>query len=241
MLLVLLLLACSPSLLLAITPQEIMRETDSRAQYESAISTGEFRITDRFGQKVSTFKAYAKGEETSLIEFTSVAERGQKVLRTEGSIYLFYPDAQQLIRMQGAALRQGMLGSDISYEDMTGGKDRLSDYEIVRLEDELFSGQECYVLELTAKSRTIAYPKQKVWISKEHFIVMRGEYSTKSGRLLKTIEVEELSQFGSTVAASRTLIKDEMKSDSQTLLILTSLQTDIPIDDSIFSLQELSW
>ncbi len=36
-------------------------------------------------------------------------------------------------------------------------------------------------------------------------------------------------------------IVDAMKQDSQTLLIIDEIEVDIQLDESLFSLQELSW
>ena len=225
----------------AITAEEIIEKADSIQTFETAISSGEFRITDRFGTKVSTFKSWARGEDESLIEFTSRAERGQKILRTEDEIYLYYPDAEELIRMQGAALRQGMLGSDISYEDMTGGKDRRSQYDSVLEGSAMAGGRDCWLITITAKTRTVPYPKQKVWIDKENYIIMKGEYYTRSGRLLKEMEVLKTSVFSGREIAVETRISDKMKSDSETLLILNDLEVNAVIDPEVFSLEELSW
>jgi phosphate acetyltransferase len=123
------LLLLLPSLLFALTADEIIGEMDRLSTFETTYLTGSIQTTDRFGTKTSRFNSWSQGKKDSLIEFTSAAERGQKILRTEGSLYLFYPDAEQLIRMQGAALRQSMLGSDISYEDMTEEKTTLDNYE----------------------------------------------------------------------------------------------------------------
>ncbi len=235
------LLLLSVSLLSAMTAEEIMRKADELQTFDSSYSTGEFRISDRFGTKVTTFNAWSRGAEESLIEFTSVAERGQKVLRTDDSIYLYYPDAEELIRMQGSALRQGMLGSDISYEDMTGGKDRLSQYDIVLSGEEALLGRDCYVLTLTAKTRSVPYPKEIVWISKDNYLVMKGEYYTKSGRLLKELEVLETGTFDGLEVAVETRISDKMKTDTETIMVLESLDLDARVDDDIFSLEELSW
>ncbi len=80
-----------PVSLFAITAEEIVREMDAQATFETSYSTGSIKTTDRFGTKESTFKAWSRGTTDSLIEFTSIAERGQKILRTKGSLYLFYP------------------------------------------------------------------------------------------------------------------------------------------------------
>src|SRR5690554_3833096 len=148
------LLFALPSLLFALTADEIIGEMDRLSTFETTYSTGSIQTTDRFGTKTSEFKSWSQGEKDSLIEFTSKAERGQKILRTEGSLYLFYPDAEQLIRMQGAALRQSMLGSDISYEDMTEEKNTLDNYTAKLEEEETYKGKACFVLTLTAKTRS---------------------------------------------------------------------------------------
>jgi outer membrane lipoprotein-sorting protein len=225
----------------ALTGEEIIRKADDMQVFETSESTGEMRITDRFGLKVSTFRAWSKGSDDSLIEFTSVAERGQKILRTKDELYLFYPDAEELIRLQGSALRQAMLGSDISYEDMTGGKDRISKYQVELQGEETVKGHDCYVLFMTANTRTVPYPKEKVWIDKESFIVWQAEYYTKSGRLLKEMEVLEIKEYEGRFIPMQTRISDKMKKDSETVMVLSELKINIEIDDSKFSLDELSW
>ncbi len=238
---VLIILLVLPAAVSALTGEEIVRRADEVQTFDTAVSSGELRIKDRFGLKVSSFNAWSRGEDESLIEFTSTAERGQKVLRTEDEIYLFYPDADELIRMQGSALRQGMLGSDISYEDMTGGKDRLSKYSIELEGEETVNGAPCYVVFMTANTRTVPYPQQKLWIDKESYIVWKGEYYTRSGRLLKEMETLEVKEFNGRPVAVETRISDKMKKDSETLMVIEDLKIDVPIDADMFSIRELSW
>jgi len=230
-----------PVSLSALTGEEIVRRADDIQVFETSAATGEMRIKDRFGTKVSTFKSWSRGAEESLIEFTSTAERGQKVLRTEDELYLYYPDAEELIRMQGSMLRQSMLGSDVSYEDMTGNKDRLSQYDIELLGEENFKGRDCYVVEMKANVRTVPYPVQKVWIDKETFLGWKGEYYTKSGRLLKEMEVLRAEEISGRMVGTETRIVDKMKTDTETIMKIMDLQIDIRLDDNLFSLDELSW
>ena len=167
LLLTMILLCIIPSFLFALTGEDIIRNMDEMATFETSASSGSIKTTDRFGTKTSTFKAWARGTSDSLIEFTSTAERGQKILRTQSSLYLFYPDAEELIRLQGAALRQSVLGSDLSYEDMTEEKNTLDSYTVVLEGSETVNGNDCHVLTLTAKKRTVPYPIQKIWVDKQ--------------------------------------------------------------------------
>ena len=225
----------------ALTGEEIIRKADDMQVFKTSEATGEMRIKDRFGVKVSTFNSWSRGADESLIEFTSKAERGQKVLRTEDELYLFYPDAEELIRMQGSMLRQSMLGSDVSYEDMTGGKDRISQYDVVLEGEENVKGNDCYVLMMTAKVRTVPYPKEKVWIDKETFLVWKAEYFTKSGRLLKEMEALEVEEIDGRLIAVKTRISDKMKTDTETIMVISDLKINVSIDEKMFSLEELSW
>ncbi|NCB02208.1 MAG: outer membrane lipoprotein-sorting protein [Spirochaetia bacterium] len=196
---------------------------------------------DRFGEKTSTFEAYSKGSYDSLIEFTSIMEKGQKVLRTEGELYLYYPDANELIRLTGAALRQSLLGSDISYEDMTGEKDTLRDYDVTLGGTKMINGKECYELHLVAKTRKVAYPKQLIYVDTETFVVMKGEYSTSSDRVLKEIEVLSTMKVGERTIPNETKIVDTLKRNTSTIMKINSIEIDIPLNDDLFSIDSLTW
>ena len=236
----LLLFLLIPVAAFTITGEEIIRKADDMQAFDTSEASGEMRIKDRFGIKVSTFNAWSRGKYESLLEFTSLAERGQKILRTEDELYLFYPDAEELIRMQGSMLRQSMLGSDISYEDMTGGKDRISQYDVVLEGEENINGNDCYVLIMTAKVRTVPYPKEKVWIDKKTFIIWKAEYYTKSDRLLKEMETLRVEEIGGRMIAMESRISDKMKTDTETIMIINKIRINIPLDVD-FSLDDLSW
>jgi len=235
------LLLCIPAMLFALSADEIIGEMDRLSTFETTYSTGSIQTTDRFGTKTSLFKSWSQGKNDSLIEFTSKAERGQKILRTEGSLYLFYPDAEQLIRMQGAALRQSMLGSDISYEDMTEEKNTLDNYTAKLEQEETFKGNACFVLTLTAKTRTVAYPIQKIWVDTKSYLTWKAEYSTQQGRLLKVMEVLEAFVSGDRVLPKQSKIEDKMKKDSATLMTIDSFEANPKLDKSIFTLENLTW
>ena len=112
-----------PAFLFGLTGEEIIRKMEANQVHKSARTTGAMSITDRFGTRVKTFKVFALGEEKTLLEFTNPEEAGQKILRIDDEIYLYFPEAEEIIHLQGAALKDSVMGSDFSYEDLTGGRD----------------------------------------------------------------------------------------------------------------------
>lgn len=221
--------------------EEIIRRLEENQVHETSRTEGRMEIHDRFGERVSTFIGWARGEEEALIEFTSAAERGQKVLRTNDEIYLYYPDASRLIRMQGSALRESMLGSDVSYEDMTGNKGLLDSYRARLTGEERIDGNRCYVIELTATSRDVAYPKQVIWVDTELYVMRRAEQYALSGRHLKTIEVNEVMRVAGKVFPKVMRIEDKLKRNSYTRFVLEEAEIGIELPANIFSLEQLSF
>ena len=124
---------------------------------------------------------------------------------------------------------------------MTGEKDTLARYKASLAGTETVSGHSCHILELVATTRTVAYPRMKLWIDTESFIVRKAEYSTQTGRLLKQMEVIETRSIGSRTIPVRTSISDALKKDSRTIMITQEIQIDIPLDSGLFSLENLTW
>src|SRR6056297_4182054 len=227
--------------LYAISAEEIIRKLEENQVHETARSEGKMIINDRFGEKVTSFKSWAEGEEKTLIEFTSRQERGQKILRTDDEIYLYFPDAAEVIRLQGAALRDSVLGSDMSYEDMTGGKGLLESYNAEMLGKETVDGEECYKIELHAKGRGVPYPKEIMWVDTEMFVNRKVHMFSLSDKLLKEMRMEDYTTQKGKTFPVRFIIEDKMKSNSSTEFVIESIEIGIDIPSSLFSLEELTW
>jgi outer membrane lipoprotein-sorting protein len=199
------------------------------------------KITDRYGIKAAEFTAWGRGRDRTLIEFTSGEERGRKILRTEKEIYLYYPDAEEVIRLQGAALRESVLGSDLSYQDIAGDKGLLETFKVRLLGGEKVGDRDCHKLELEAKTRDTAYPRQTIWVDTELYILRAGLYYALSGRLLKELRVLETMRTGGKTIPSRMVMEDKLKGNSSTEFVIRKADLAARVPASKFSLEELSW
>jgi outer membrane lipoprotein-sorting protein len=176
-----------------------------------------------------------------LLAFTNVEEKGQKILRLRDEIYLYFPDAEEVVRLQGAALKDSVLGSDFSYEDLTGERSILDLYEVRLLGTEPSGGREQHLLELKAKGRGVAYPLQKLWVDSQSFLPRKAEYYALSGRLLKTLEVLETRQAAGRSVITRAIMRDAMKKNASTEFRVQRVKIDEPLPKNLFSLEALSW
>jgi outer membrane lipoprotein-sorting protein len=239
--LILLAIMIIPFNIFSITAEEIIERLEDNIVYDTSYMEGRMIINDRFGEKESSFIGYSEGDDDSLIEFTSIEEEGMKILRTENEIYLFYPEAEELIRMQGEALKDSVLGSDVSYEDMTGGKTLLDSYDVTLEGTENIDGESCYKVSMIAKKNDVPYYKQIMWIDTEIFIYRQIHRFSRSGRLLKEISAGDIRNIDGYYVSFYMVLKDTLKSNSSTEFIIDELELDIRLPRNIFSLEELTW
>jgi outer membrane lipoprotein-sorting protein len=225
----------------ALTGEQIVERMEQNQVHDTAESSGSMSITDRFGTRTKTYKASSMGEDKMLLEFTNPEEAGQKILRTDDEIYLYFPDAEEIIHLQGSALKDSVMGSDFSYEDLTGGKALLDDYTVRVDGEEIIDGFKCYRLELKARKRDVVYPAQTVWVDSEVFVYRKVILYSLKGKALKEMNVKEFLEIKGKTVPAHMEMRDLMKKNSKTVFKTESLEIDIPIDERLFSLEELSW
>jgi outer membrane lipoprotein-sorting protein len=225
----------------ALDAAEIIRRVQDNMTNDTEIARGEMVISDRFGERTKSFISYAAGTEEMLLEFTNPEERGQKILRLADEIYLYFPEAEEIIHLQGSALKESVMGSDFSYEDMTGEKDLLKLYEVKLLDTVDLDGRRHYLVELKGRKRGVAYPLQKLWVDAELLLPRRAEYYSLSGRFLKELVFSEFRTVDGRPVASRMLMTDKMKKNSSTEFVLLEMKINRRLPEGIFSLEELSW
>ena len=164
------------------TADELLVSLDKSQTFDSSFANAMMTIVDKFGTRKTEFKVWSRGKDDTFMEFTSAAERGQKILRNAKELYLFFPDAEEVTRLQGSALRQSMAGSDISYEDMTGTRNRAQNYNAALLGTEQFNGRNVYRLDLRAKTRNVAYARQEAWLDTSTYLPVQVKFYDLSGK-----------------------------------------------------------
>lgn len=233
--------------LFAITADEIIREIEKNENL-SSIAEGKFEITDNLGTRVTTFKSYEAKNGDMMLEFTNPEDAGQKILRLENEIYLYFPDAEEIIHLQGDALKDRVMGSDFSYEDLRGGESLLDKYTATLDGEEAVDGHECYKITLIEKkgAKNIIYPKQVLWVDNTLLTYRKGELYSYSNReasytLVKNMVVLEIRQISGRSIPFHMVMKDTMKANSSTVFQLKDMKIGVKIDPAFFSLEELTW
>jgi hypothetical protein len=137
--------------------------------------------------------------------------------------------------ISGSLLRQSVMGSDLSYEDMMEDPHLPNLYSATVASEDTLSGRDCWILDLMAKTEDIAYHHRRVWIDKDRYVLLRENLYAESGKLLKTMDVREVMRVQGRWLAKSVLYKDVLKDGEGTEFLVDSIVLDADIPDYLFS------
>jgi outer membrane lipoprotein-sorting protein len=232
------LLLLLPARLFSQTPsaEEIIKRVDKNAVTDSKIIMSKMIIRGRRGERTVEAKSWQRNIDDAFTEYLAPARnKGTKMLKLGGQLWTYSPATDRTILLSGHMLRQSLMGSDLSYEDMMEDPFLQNMYDAKIAGTDKVIDRPAWILELKAKKKEIAYEKRRIWVDKERFIVLKEYLYAKSGALLKQIEVREMMQVQGRWVAKNALFKDVLKEGDGTELIVDAIIFDKRIPDVIFS------
>jgi len=221
------------------TAEEIINKRDDNEYFDTAQMEAEMIIAS--GSRIITKTMVATTDKkNSLAEFTNPQDRGTKFLKREDDLWMFFPDAEEIIKISGHMLNQGMMGSDFSYQDVMES-DKLTDlYDFEIIKEEELDGRLCYVLEGIAKEGVkVSYYRRVSWVDKERFIGLKEELYAQSGRILKETKVNKIEEIEGRLIAVDSVMENKLRKDTYTQFIITQISFNPEIPEETFSLQNL--
>ena len=214
----------------------ILDKVDKNMSSKNRVFESEMIIHGRRSSRTITSISYSVSNKQSFTEYLSPArEQGTKMLKLENQLWIYSPSTDRIIQISGHMLRQSVMGSDLSYEDMMDDRKLTDIYSSKVIGNETIDGRNTYIMELTAKVDDAAYQTQKVWIDVERFVPLKQEMFAKSGQLLKRTTLSDVKQIQGRWFPTSMIYKDVLKEGSGTEFKLTSVKFDQTIPDYIFT------
>jgi outer membrane lipoprotein-sorting protein len=167
-------------------------------------------------------------------------EAGTKMLKLYDKLWTYSPQTDRVIQISGHMLRQSVMGSDMSYNDMMEDRPLEELYKATLEGSTLIDGRDHWIMHLEAKVKGLSYPKRRAWIDKEFLLPMKEELYAKSGKLLKTSTMDGIKKVQGRWFPSRFIFKDELKRNSKgTEWLIDDIEFDVDIPESRFSKAKL--
>lgn len=214
----------------------ILDKVDDNMSSKNRVSTIKMIIEGGRATRTMEMKSWSVGDKQSFSEYLAPArEKGTKMLKLDNKLWIYSPTTDRIVQISGHMLRQSVMGSDVSYEDMMNDVPLLEQYRADVTAEEVIYGRKCYVLTLTAILPEVNYYKQKMWVDMERYVPLKINMFAKSGKLLKESTLSDFRNVQGRWYPMTMLYKDMLKSGAGTKIVFDDIQFDVPIAESIFN------
>ncbi len=146
--------------------------------------------------------------------------------------WLYIPALNMVKRIAAKDKLTSFVGSDFTYEDVSGRDIGEDTHEFLREEE--IGGQHVYVIKSTPKVKDTYYSYRIRWIDKETFLPLKEEYYNARDEVIKVFHADEIK----VIKGYPTIVKRSMKnieSGHRTEVVFTDVDYDTGIKDQLFS------
>ena len=233
---IIIILSCPPVWAQQPSAKTILENVDQNLSSQNRIFRSKMVIHGRRGSRTVVSRSWAEGDDKAFTEYLAPArEKGTKMLKLADKLWMYAPTTDRTIHISGHMLRQSVMGSDLSYEDMMEDKKMTDHYAAKITGTEIIDGQSCWVLALTATTKDVAYAKRIIWVDQERIIPLKEELFAKSGKLLKKLELKDVVRLDGRWFPKRMIFKDVLKKGKGTEFIIEDIKFDQQIPEHMFS------
>ena len=211
----------------------ILKKVDANLQPESFESYRKLINIEPSGAK-REFLLYTlkKGNDKIASLFLSPAsEKGRATLRLGDNMWLYIPNVGKPVRITSL---QSVVGGVFNNADIMR-LDYNVEYDVQNIVDE----KNEHVLDLKAKTTTVAYDKLKMWVDKKTIVPTKVECYAATGLLIKTLYFKERKSFEGVLRPSVIETDSPLYKGYQSILAYANVKKRI-VADEVFTLEFLA-
>lgn len=147
--------------------------------------------------------------------------------------WLFLPALNLVRRIAANDKRSSFVGSDFSYEDISGREAEEDTHTLAR--EDTLNGRAVFVIRSGPKDeKSVDFSYKLSWIDKENYVPWREEYYDKQNQLYKVFTANEVKQVqGLWTTVKRTM--ENVQNGHRTEVTFRDVQYNVGLEDSLFS------
>ena len=224
-----------------VSVEDIIQAIDDNLNAKSRVMTSKMIVHGRRSSRTIESRNWVVGIDQAFTEYLSPPrEAGTKMLKLYDKLWTYAPQTDRVIQISGHMLRQSVMGSDMSYNDMMEDRPLEELYKATLEGSVLIDGRDHWIMHMEAIVKGLSYPKRRAWIDKEYLLPMKEELYAKSGKLLKTSTMDGIKKVQGRWFPSRFIFKDELKRNSKgTEWHIDDIEFNVEIPESRFSKAKL--
>ena len=214
--------------------EDILKKVDaSLSPYSSEVYKKLINIEPDNKKKEFVMYTVKKGKDKLAMLFISPeSEKGRATLRLGDNMWLYVPSVGKPVRITSM---QSVVGGVFNNSDIMH-----LDYSVEYKVSKMKTNKTEYILDLKAKTKTVAYDRLKMWVEKKDVTPTKVECYTASGTLIKTLHFKEKKDIGDKVPRPSVIETDSpMFKGYKSVLVFTKLKKR-DFKDEVFTLNYMS-
>ena len=222
------------STVFAVDGTEILKKVDRNLQPESyEMYRKLINIEPDGDRKEFVLYSIKKGRDKMVALFLDPpSEKGRSSLRDGDNMWLYIPNVGKPLRITSL---QSVVGGVFNNSDILR-LDYNQEYNVAGVKEE----KDEYILELKAKTNSVAYDRLKMWVEKKNLVPIKIEAYAASGLLIKTLHYSKIQDFGNGIIRPAMLQTDSPLYQGYQSIMLFSNIKKRTFADEVFTLNYMS-
>lgn len=150
--------------------------------------------------------------------------------------WLFIPALNMVRRVAAQDKRSSFVGSDFTYEDVSGRDIEDDTHEFIKIEEVAGSPclqKECYKVKSTPKA-PLDYSYKLSWIDKTNFLPLKEEYYDRRGELYRVFTADEIKDVQGFPTVTKRTMKN-LQTGHRTEVTFTKVEYNAGLEDDAFT------
>jgi hypothetical protein len=145
----------------------------------------------------------------------------------------------RIIKVPSSMMSQSWMGSDFSNKDISKSTDIIDQYDHTLVASEERDGHIFYTIESVPHEEAAVVWGKEVLVLRDDHVMMRQEFWDQDGVLVKEMNALEVAPMDGREIATRMRMHKLESADEWTDMIVNSVDFDIELSDSLFTLSNL--
>ena len=223
------------------TAMEIVDQVDQLLRGESSEARIAMEIETANWSRTLEMEVWSLGTDFALVRVLSPAkEAGTATLKADQEVWNYLPRVDRTIKVPPSLMMGSWMGSHVTNDDLVKESRLIEDYHIEISFEGTRDGIQVWEFSLTPRpDAPVVWGRIVEEVRKADMMPTWVHYYDEDETLIRTMIFEEFQVMGGRMVPARMTIRPEDKPEERTVILYESLEFDVGLEESFFSLRNL--
>ena len=223
------------------SPRDIIERVDRVMRGDSSHGVSRMSIVTEHWERELTMEMWSLGTDYSLVRVRSPAkEAGTATLMADKDIWNYLPKVDRTIKIPVSMMAGSWMGSHFTNDDLVKESELIEDFDIELTFDGERDDVRVWEFRLTPKPEVaVVWGHIEYRVRQRDYMPLWAKYYDEDDGLARTMLFSEFKELGNRTVPTVMDMRPADKPGERTTVTYESLEFDIDVDRSFFSLQTL--